>query len=148
MLVSLKPSRKEGRRAERERSFPQRGAPSGCTSSCSARLTFSHIQMLIAARIKPWFSVHSAQSHWWCRTGNPPRHEEPREMTFFFFGDRLKIAIKVLDTDLYLFISFPTSAHIHTLSVSAESLRILACRGKKKGKKIKIHQLMCRLVMK
>lgn len=146
---------------------------------CSACLRFNRIQIFITIWIKPLiFFVHSARElHWWywggggqddmvssCRQAIRKGMRRNVDWLFYFFpfffysflffflGDGLKkIAIKVLDTDLYLFISFLTYPHIQNpLSVSTRSLWILACRRgeKKKKKKIKIHQLMCRLVMK
>lgn len=57
-----------------------------------------------------------------------------------------KIEMKLLDICLYLFIHFPTHPHIQAILVVTRSHLIPAWRGKKK--EIKIHQLMCRLVMK
>lgn len=112
---------------------------------CSTCLRFSHIQIFITIWIKPWFSVHSARElrQWyWCyivsHSGQAIRKGMQRNINwlafflFFFVSDGLKIAIKVLDTDLYLFHSFFPYPHIQILSVSNQSLWILACRRKKK----------------
>lgn len=58
-----------------------------------------------------------------------------RLFSFPFFGDGLKIPIKVLDTDLDLFILFFAYLRIQTRSVSSWSQRIFACEEEKKEKK-------------
>lgn len=88
--------------------------------------------------------------HFTLRTGNSQRYAKEYKLIFLFLfflvGDGLKIAIKAFDTGFVFIYFIFISAYPRTLALSVltPSLRIPA----REKKKIKIHQLMCRLVMK